>query len=58
MQIVGASRPMERIATDILGELPLPDKGNRYILVASDYFRNGWKHSLCHGSKNIGRYHC
>ena len=38
MQIVGASRPMERIATDILGELPLTDKGNRYILVVSDYF--------------------
>ena len=41
MQIVGASRPMERIATDILGELPLTDKGNRYILVVSDYF-NKW----------------
>ena len=26
MQIVGASRPTERIATDILGELPLTDK--------------------------------
>ena len=38
MQIVGASRPMERIATDILGELPLTDKGNRYILVVSDCF--------------------
>ena len=38
MQIVEASRPMERIATDILGELPLTDKGNRYILVVSDYF--------------------
>ena len=38
MQIVGASRPMERIATDILGELPVTDKGNRYILVVSDYY--------------------
>ena len=38
MQIVGASRPMERIATDILGELPITDKGNRYILVVSDYY--------------------
>ena len=38
MQKVGASRPMERIDTDILGELPLTDKGNRYILVVSDYF--------------------
>ena len=38
MQIVGASRHMERIATDILGKLSLTDKGNRYILVVSDYF--------------------
>ena len=38
MQIVGASRHMERIATEILGELPLTDNGNRYILVISDYF--------------------
>ena len=38
MQIVGASRPMERIATDILGELPLTDIDNRCILVVSDYF--------------------
>ena len=30
--------PMERIATDILGEFPVTDKGNRYILVVSDYF--------------------
>lgn len=29
---------MDRIATGILGELPLTEKGNRYILVISDYF--------------------
>ena len=29
---------MERTATDILGPLPETDKGNRYILVISDYF--------------------
>ena len=29
---------MERIATDLLGELPLTERGNRYILVVSDYF--------------------
>ena len=29
---------MERIATDILGPLPLSKKGNRYILIVSDYF--------------------
>lgn len=28
---------MERGATDILGELPKTDRGNRYILVVSDY---------------------
>ena len=27
--------PMERIATDILGELPITDKSNWYILVIS-----------------------
>ena len=38
MQIMGAGVPMERIAMDILGELPLTSKGNKYILVVSDYF--------------------
>ncbi|UYV77521.1 K02A2.6-like, partial [Cordylochernes scorpioides] len=33
---VGA--PVERIAIDIMGPLPRSDKGNRYILVAMDYF--------------------
>ncbi|UYV70790.1 K02A2.6-like [Cordylochernes scorpioides] len=33
---VGA--PVERIAIDIMGPLPRSDKGNRYILVATDYF--------------------
>jgi hypothetical protein len=30
--------PMERIAADILGELPYTNDGNKYILVISDYF--------------------
>ena len=34
--IVGA--PMERVALDILGLLPLSEKGNKYILCAGDYF--------------------
>ena len=34
--VVGA--PMERVAVDILGPLPLTDQGNRYLLVAMDYF--------------------
>lgn len=38
MQITGSGVPMERIATDILCELPETDRGNRHILVVSDYF--------------------
>lgn len=30
--------PMERVALDIMGPLPLSDKGNRYLLVMEDYF--------------------
>lgn len=33
---VGA--PMERVRVDILGPFPVTDQGNRYILVAMDYF--------------------
>ena len=29
---------MERLATDILGELPETENGNKYILIVSDYF--------------------
>jgi hypothetical protein len=35
MNLVQSSFPMERIATDILGELPETEDGNRYILVVS-----------------------
>ena len=34
--IVGA--PFERVALDIMGPLPESTKGNKYILVVSDYF--------------------
>ena len=30
--------PTERIALDMLGPLPVSNKGNQYILVVSDYF--------------------
>ena len=30
--------PLERVALDILGPLPLTAQGNRYVLVMSDYF--------------------
>jgi hypothetical protein len=38
MQMVKSGVPMQRIATDILGELPETENGNKYILVVSDYF--------------------
>ena len=42
MYLSGA--PMERVAIDILGPLPETEQGNRYLLVAMDYFtRNGLK---------------
>ncbi len=30
--------PMERIAIDVLGPLPTTDGGNKYLLIAADYF--------------------
>ena len=38
MQTVQVGYPMERLATDILGEFPETEHQNRYILVVSDYF--------------------
>ena len=38
MQIVRSGYPFERIAIDILGEFPITEKGNKYILVIGDYF--------------------
>ena len=38
MQVVQSGVPMERIATDILGELPETENNNKYIVVISDYF--------------------
>jgi hypothetical protein len=38
MQVEQSGYPMERIAIDILGELPDSDGGNRYIVVISDYY--------------------
>ena len=33
-----AGDPMERVAVDILGALPVTERGNRYILVLTDCF--------------------
>ena len=38
MQMEGSGMPMQRIAMDLLGELPLTEKGNRYVLVVADYY--------------------
>ena len=45
MQIVRSGFPMERIAIDILGELPETAKGNKYIVVIGDYFTK-WTEAL------------
>ena len=38
MQIVETGFPMERIAMDILCELPVTSGGNKHSLVISDYY--------------------
>ena len=45
MKIVHTGYPVERIATDILGELPLTKSGNKYILVVADYYTK-WTESF------------
>ena len=37
MQLVKVSEPMQRIAVDIMGPLPLTEQGNKYVLVVADY---------------------
>ena len=38
MQLELAICPLQRIAIDILGPLPLTERGNKYVLVVGDYF--------------------
>lgn len=45
MQVTESGYPMERIAMDILCELPETDDGNRHILVISDYYTK-WTESF------------
>ena len=37
--------PLERIALDIMGPMPMTESGNKYILVVGDYFTK-WKESF------------
>ncbi|VDH95019.1 Hypothetical predicted protein, partial [Mytilus galloprovincialis] len=45
MAIVQKRSPMEKLTTDILGELPETENGYRYILVVSDYYTK-WTESF------------
>ena len=38
LKIVNVGAPMERIAIDVLGPLPMTEAGNKYILIIADYF--------------------
>ena len=45
MKLLKNGITMDRIATDILGELPMTEQDNRYILVIFFYFTK-WKESF------------
>ena len=38
MQTYTSANPMDRVAMDILGPLPVTPRGNRYILTIADYY--------------------
>ena len=47
---VGA--PLERVALDVLGPLPITDDGNRYILVVAGYFTK-WTESYAMANQEV-----
>ncbi|KAL7879130.1 hypothetical protein AOLI_G00101040 [Acnodon oligacanthus] len=38
LQLVRSGAPMERVGVDVLGPFPETERGNKYVLVAMDYF--------------------
>ncbi len=44
MQSYHVGMPMERVALDILGPLPETLRGNKYVLVVTDYFTRWQRH--------------
>ena len=38
MKSYNVGAPLERIAINVTGPLPVSDRGNKYVLVVSDYF--------------------
>ena len=44
---IRASYPFENISWDIMGPLPVTDKGNKYIFVVSDVFSKWVEAFLC-----------
>jgi dUTPase len=45
LQQVPVGNKLDRVALDILGELPTTEKGNKYIVVISDYYTK-WTHAI------------
>ena len=50
MQMARSGYPMERIAVDIMGELSITERGNKYVFVVSDYFT---KWTECYPMRNM-----
>ena len=45
LHVYNVGAPLERLAMDVMGPLPVTDQGNQYILVVMDYFSK-WVEAL------------